>query len=465
MSLNRLSFYGFLALLVWLPLPLASNRIWAWSVAGLWVALICFTMLASYRREIDSFPTHRLKQFRWLLIPLAIFQLWVMCQLIPLPVNVLNWISPFASDIYQSVGVQIGSITLDPFATRMGLAKGGIYYLFVLCAILLIDSADRVRLTLIILLASGTFQALYAALEILLGLEYSLVFGMKVIDRANGTFIYHNHLANYLLMCLSMGAGLLVSQLHVSPSMSWRIRIQRWVSGIVSSKMFVRSALVIMVVALVMTRSRMGNSAFFIATLVGGLIAIAFYKSKPRALIALVISLLIVDTFIVGSLFGLAKVKERLESTAIVEETRDEAVLWSIDIIKEVPVTGTGLGSFYSTFPKVSQRNIGYYDHAHNEYVQFAVEVGIPATLLLGSICLYAIFLSIKAMRTRNSKTLKGTALGCFIGITAMLIHVTVDFNLQPSANAMTFLLVLVLAGVSADLPRLKIRGSQEVIV
>ncbi|MDN3684756.1 hypothetical protein QW180_18940 [Vibrio sinaloensis] len=87
---------------------------------------------------------------------------------------------------------------------------------------------------------------------------------MKVSDRANGTFIYHNHLANYLMMCLSLGAGLLVSQLHVSPAGSWHVRIQRWVSGVISSKkMFVRSALVVMVIALVMTRSRMGNTAFF----------------------------------------------------------------------------------------------------------------------------------------------------------------------------------------------------------
>ncbi|MDN3684757.1 O-antigen ligase family protein [Vibrio sinaloensis] len=30
---------------------------------------------------------------------------------------------------------------------------------------------------------------------------------------------------------------------------------------------------------------------------------------------------------------------------------------------------------------------MGFYDHAHNEYFQFAVEVGIPATLMLGIMC------------------------------------------------------------------------------
>ncbi|MFB9217289.1 O-antigen ligase family protein [Vibrio sinaloensis] len=454
MTLNRISFYSLLTLMFWLPLPLASNRIWAWSIAGLFVGFITLCTLFSYYRNINTFPFARIKQFYWLLIPMILFQLWVSIQLLPLPQFVLSWVSPVSAAVYESVGLNFGTISLDAFSTSVGLVKGVVYCLFVLCAIVLIDSVERVKLTLAIMLASGTYQALYAAFEVLLTLDYTPIFGMKVSDRANGTFIYHNHLANYLMMCLSLGAGLLVSQLHVSPAGSWHVRIQRWVSGVISSKMFVRSALVVMVIALVMTRSRMGNTAFFVATLIGGLAALLFYKHKPRALLTLVISLLVVDTLVVGSLFGLAKVKDRIEKTAISEETRDEVLRWSVDLIEAAPLTGTGLGSFYSTFPSVSKSNIGFYDHAHNEYFQFAVEVGIPATLMLGIMCFSALYLTVKAMRTRTSKTLKGTALGCFMAIIGMLIHISVDFNLQPSANAMSFLLVLVLSGVAANLPR-----------
>ncbi|MBC7005670.1 O-antigen ligase family protein [Photobacterium sp. BZF1] len=454
MRLNQISFYSMLVLLVWLPIPLASNRIWAWSIAELWVALTTLTLVLSYRTNWQAFPFERIKRFGWLLVPLGLFQVWTAFQLIPFDLEVLKLLSPFAAEAYENIGADTGRITVNAYATVSGLLKGLTYLLFALCAVVLIDSKQRVKQVLGAIVVSGTFQAFYGAMVVLLGIEYSLVFGIRLPDVATGSFVYKNHLANYLMLCLSLGTGLLIAQLHVSASGSWHERIKRWVSGMMSAKMFVRCVLVVMVIALVMTRSRMGNTAFFAATTIGGLVALLFYRNKPRVLVALIISILVVDTFVVGSIFGLVKVKQRLEQTTMSNETRDEVVQWSMDIIEKMPLTGTGLGSFHSTFPAFSKANIGYYDHAHNDYIQFAVETGIPATLLLGSSCLFAIWLCVKTIRQRSSKTLKGTALGCLMAVVGMLIHISVDFNLQPTANAMTFILVLVLAGCSAHLPK-----------
>lgn len=458
--LNTASFYSLISLLVWLPIPLGSNRIWAWALAGIWVCVCLGMSIMSFRSHWQAFPWQRLKQLQWLVIPLIAFQIWGMVQLIPLSESLLAILSPLASEAYQ-VCDGAGSLSLDRFATYTSVVKGSVYVMFVLAAIILIDSKQRIRTVLVVMLLSGCIQAVYGALVVLLGFEFSPVFGIRLPDVATGSFIYKNHLANYLMMCLCLGAGLLVSQLHVTPSGSWAVRIQRWVSGLISNKMLVRCALIIMVIALVMTRSRMGNSAFFSATLIGGFVALAVYRHKPRALVTLVVSLLLVDTIVVGSLFGIAKVKDRLEQTSLTHETRDEVVQWSLDIIERVPLTGTGLGSFYSIFPAFSQANVGYYDHAHNEYAQFAIEAGLPATLLLGMLCLTALYKTIMTMRRRHSKTMKGTALGCFMAIVGMLIHISVDFNLQPSANAMTFLLVLVLSGVTSVLPSKQRSGAE----
>jgi O-antigen ligase len=443
---------------------------WAWSIAGIWVGTTLITAIFSFRSHWQAFPWYRLKQLKWLLVPVALFQLWTLLQLLPLPVSFLSVISPSAYLSYAQVppisGLQIdvvadrwsvwqefGRISVDPFSTYMSLIKGLIYLIFVLMAIILIDSKKRITWVLYTLLLSGCFQAVYGALVLLFGLEFSPVFGIRLPDVATGSFVYKNHLANYMMMCLCLSTGLLVSQLHVSPSGSWHIRIQRWVAGLISNKMIVRCGLIMMVIALVMTRSRMGNTAFFATTLIGGLTALLFYHQKPRALVALVVSLVLVDTVVVGSLFGLAKVKDRLEQTALTKETRDEVIEWGTLMVEEAPLTGFGGGSFYSTFPKFSFWNIGYYDHAHNEYLQFAAEFGFPMTLMLGAMCLVALYKAINTIRTRRSKTMKGTALGGYMAIVGMLIHISVDFNLQPSANAMTFLMVLVLVGLSSVLP------------
>ncbi|EGA68798.1 O-antigen polymerase [Vibrio sinaloensis DSM 21326] len=450
--LEKLSFYLLLGLIIWLPIPLASNRVWAWSIAEAWIAIQSLLLIASYVITKTPFPFARVWRFSWLLIPLGVFQIWVGFQLIPLSIPTLEQISPSAAELYLQVGSSTGAISLDTHATKTAWVKGLSYTLFAFNAAVLIYTTHRLRQVLYVIVFSGAFQAFYGAMAVLLNWEHSLVFGFKESGVATGSFVYKNHLANYLMLCLALGIGLIVSQLHVSASGNWSERLKRWSDGLISRKMFVRLALVIMVIALVMTRSRMGNTAFFLATTVGAFAALLFYRQKPRALMMLIVSLIIVDTAVVGSVFGLDKVKERLEQTSALQETRDEVVQWSLPIVRDYAVTGTGAGTFYTVFPMYSQYNIGFYDHAHNDYLQFVVEVGIPATLLLGFCWLWAMFIAVKSMRQRNSKTLKGTALGGLIGLIGMLIHISVDFNLQAPANSITFILVLVLVGCSASI-------------
>lgn len=462
--LEKVSYYLLLGLIFWLPIPLASNRVWAWSIAEVWVSIQSILLLMSYVPKERSFPFARVWRYAWLLIPLTLFQIWVAIQLIPLGITQLAILSPSAAELFQNAGSSHGYISLDTHATKTALVKGITYTLFAFNVAVLVYTTFRLKQVLYTIVLSGAFQAFYAAIAVLLDWEQSLVFGFKEVGVATGSFVYKNHLANYLMMCLVLGIGLIISQLHVSPSGSWFERLRRWGEGLVSRKMFVRLALVIMVIALVMTRSRMGNTAFFAATTLGGLVALAFYKYKPRAMVPLIVSLIIVDTVVVGAVFGLDKVKERLEQTSVLKETRDEVIEWSLPIISDFPLTGTGMGSFYTIFPRYTQFNIGYYDHAHNDYLQFAVEAGLPATLLLGFAWIWAIYLTVRSMSKRNSKTLRGTALGCLMGLIGMLMHISVDFNLQAPANAMTFVLLLVLAGSTASIQIIKPKKESEIV-
>ena len=407
-------------------------------------------LLVSYK---GSLPFYLLRPYKVLVIGLLLFQLWVLLQVVPLPLEWLALISEKTAEIYGLVGASAGYISLDSRTTQISLFKGLSYLLFVTNAIFLIRSSRRLKLVALTLVLSGTFQAFYGSISVLLNVHDSLVFGFPEKDIATGSFVYKNHLANYLIMSLSIGVGLIVAQLHISQSGSWYLRLKRILNGILSSKMLIRMCLIVMVIALVMTRSRMGNTAFFVATTLCGLIALLYYKNKPRALLALVVSVIAIDTIVIGALFGLDKVKNRLVETSLGAESRDQVVIWSMDIIRDFPVFGTGMGSFYTVFPMYSKSDIGFYDHAHNDYVQFMVEAGIPATLLLGGVVLFSLTRSFNTIRVRNSKTMKGLALGTLMATVGMLIHISVDFNLQPMANALTFILVLVIANATAVLP------------
>ena len=137
----------------------------------------------------------------------------------------------------------------------------------------------------------------------------------------------------------------------------------------------------------------------------------------------MLVSLFIIDIFILGAWFGVDKVKSHIQSTSFSQETRDEVNIYSLSLIKERPLTGFGAGSFYAVFPEVQGSDVtSFYDHAHNEYLQFSVELGIPATLLLGIVVLWSLWQCMQTMRLRHHSLMKGVAFGCMTAIIGMLI-------------------------------------------
>ncbi len=322
---------------------------------------------------------------------------------------------------------------------------------------------DReLKLLCYVVVASGVFQATYGSILNLQGIEISPVFGVAEGNRARGSFVYQNHFANYLALALSLGLGLLMAELSSrTMQWNWRALSRTLLESLLSTKILLRLALIIMVVGLVLSRSRMGNAAFFTALLVISLYAIWFYKSKPALLKPLVISIFVFDMIALGSIFGIEKLQQRYEDTSFASETRDDVVRDSLPILQDAPWFGHGGGSFYTVFPAYQPSHYHwFYDHAHNEYLQFGIELGIPLTLMLGAWLLWLLWLNLKTMRVKQNKLSRGIAFGCSIAIVHMLIHNLVDFNLQAPANAVLFITVLCLSCIVFTRQDVKVLGS-----
>jgi O-antigen ligase len=279
-------------------------------------------------------------------------------------------------------------------------------------------------------------------------MELSPLFSVAEGDRARGSFVYQNHFANYLALCLSLAIGWIISELATEKHRSnAKAKLREALGTLLSTKMLLRLAVVVMVIGLILSRSRMGNSAFFVALAITALLAIFCYKKPPRLLKPLVLSIFVLDLIIVGAMFGVDKVKQRLEETSFAGESRDEVVLHSMPLLEQHWLTGSGAGSFYTVFPAYQQGvYTGFYDHAHNDYLQFAIELGVPLTLVLGAWQLYALWLCLQTMRRRNTRFYKGIAFGAMMANLHMLLHSTVDFNLQAPANALLFVSILALS-------------------
>jgi O-antigen ligase len=135
----------------------------------------------------------------------------------------------------------------------------------------------------------------------------------------------------------------------------------------------------------------------------------------------------------------------------------DRKAIWrdTVQLIDGHPWLGTGLGTFPLAYPSVQTAFAGkFVNHAHNDYLEFASELGIPATVLLFGAVFYVLLQSAKTFRGSKIQFEKTIALGCFGSLFAISLHSLTDFNLQIPANALVFAVVLGLAHANSTARR-----------
>jgi putative inorganic carbon (HCO3(-)) transporter len=377
------------------------------------------------------------------------FLLFVFVQTIPLPASIVELLSPNALSLQKLGGSTHYYLSTDFGQTQISLLKSVSYFCLFSITLMLVRDTKTLKTLLLTILMAASIQALYGTVEVLMGLQHSLIFGLKVGDAVTGTFVYKNHFANYIMLGLSAGVGLMVASLQETRANNTRDLIRSIANTLLGNKALIRICLAIMVIALVMSKSRMGNVAFFVSMTLCGLIALALIKNRNRGLTILIVSMFIIDMFILSAWFGLDKVQERLVQTSFTQESRDEVVLDSLPIIQDFPIFGSGGGSFYSIFPQYKSSEIhSFYDHLHNDYLQMTIEYGIPASLILSILVFWSLFKALHAMKHRKMSIMKGAAFAVCMAIFGMLIHMTVDFPLQAPANAAYFVVFLALAWI-----------------
>ena len=435
---DRFLFYAFLGLLLWVPLPFGSNVTWASSLMQTWVFLIAILWLVQYYRGKVSLNQPFVRAWPVTACLLATL-LWVVVQSLPLPAGVLGLLSPRALDIHSTTH-SYPSLSLDVYATRQAALQTLAYLLFFCLTLLLVNNERRIKRLALAIILGGLFQAAYGSLTMLSGGGV-----------ATGTFINRNHQAGYLEMCLATGVGLMLAELSSTRAAGWRDSVRELLRTLLGNKARVRLALVVMVTGLVLTRSRMGNVAFVASlTGVGAFYLLAVRKLSGRT-ITFFASLLVIDLLVVGNFFGIEKVAERFQQTSIQrEEDRYDTDRDALAMLRDFPLTGIGAGSFHAVYPMYTSAVVvtGFTRHAHDDYLQFACELGLVFAAVLGTVLLASLWTAIRAQLKRRDPLLQGMGFAATMAIVALLIHSAVDFNLQIPANAAMFVVMLALGWV-----------------
>ena len=443
------------------PFPLGSNRGWAWGLleAGLFVAAACW-VVAWLRGEVRT-PGALAEAWPAFAV-LGAWLGWLVAYWIPLPLAWVQVLSPEAGRLYAAVagygeGGGTAYLSVDPGASFSFWLKSCAYAAAFFLAMALCRTRERLRLVAYVLVMSGLVQAVFGGLMHLAG-ENVVAFGTSIphASQASGGFVNRNHLAGFLEITLAVGIGLMISDLENAGPLSWRRFVRDLAQVVLSRKAPLRIFLVVMVVGLVMTRSRMGNTAFFASLLVAGCVALALSRHATRSTMLLVASLVVMDIFIAGAWFGVEKTVQRIEQTTTQDvEERVDPSGQALTIFRDFPLFGSGAGTFYTAFSRYRSEDIlPFYDFVHNDYVQMLTDTGVIGLALIGLFALMALVAALLAQARRRDPLARGMGFSAVMGITALGIHSIVDFNLQIPANAFAFMLLLAFGWLSLYLGR-----------
>jgi O-antigen ligase len=145
---------------------------------------------------------------------------------------------------------------------------------------------------------------------------------------------------------------------------------------------------------------------------------------------------------------GAESVVERFQSVSqeYPQSDHNRLSIWrdTFKLIGQHPFLGSGLGTFPIAYTAVQTTFLdGFVNHAHNDYLELASDLGIPAALGLAGCFVWLFVRAVRSSRCAGNYFDRFLALGCAGSILAILLHSLADFNLYIPGNALVFASIL----------------------
>jgi O-antigen ligase len=371
--------------------------------------------------------------------------------------NVLQWpmlglilialiqLLPLRSPDIAAVGSVplVRSLSFDPYATRLTLIQLIALLTYFAATFIFVDVPRRLKLLVRTITIFGFLLAIFGLTQQFT--SPSKIYWIREPPQAQpfGPFVNRHHFAGYMELAMALPLGLLFS------------------GSLEKEKRFIYLfAVGLMALALIFTNSRGGmialgaEIAFLVATTLfwkRGNPESSGTKSRIRSttIKAGVALAMIVAVLAAVVLLGGEDVLRRVVGTVQNDDpTSGRTHFWSVtlDIIKNHPIIGIGLGAFSVVYTGYDSRN-GLYrlEQAHNDYLQILADAGIIGAIL-GLFFVVNLFRIGFARRETSDNFRRGVVNGALAGCFAALVHSFFDFTLHTTANALLFLTLAAIA-------------------
>jgi O-antigen ligase len=436
---------GLMGLLAFLPIPFGSNRPWASALMGVWVGVL----LALERFDRHEKPPRRPLPWRRLSLATGLFAavlVWGAIQATPW--TPVSWHHPLWAETAALTQSNIGAISLAPSAATDSLIRLLAYAgLFLLALRAGLDAAIAYRLLRVVTWTVGAV-ALYGLIVQLFGGTTILWYKKWAYEGfLSATFVNKNTFATYAGLGLTGALALLWRRLkHAVPRNAFQAPRARWVAmvetlGPADIPVFLLP--VLLLTALVLSGSRAGFVAGLFGTFVFLLGLVLNRRWSGRKGLGLLAGALLLVALVVA--FGQdGLLLTRTDDGQVADDVAQRLTVYRLtwNAIAANPWLGFGLGAFEPAFRLYRDASVhGWFEHVHNDYLEAAFELGVPAALaLLAALLLLISSVAQGAINRRRREIFPLVALAASVGIG---VHSLVDFGLQIPAIAGTFSVLL----------------------
>jgi O-antigen ligase len=414
--------------LAWTALNKSGVSAFDWYVSLVLIGLAYIAFWIRPRRMLSpSLPGRLIWTIRGLL-------LYLIFQAIPLPLAVLQFFSPSRAALTRAVlpvagPIGFAPISVDPAAHVLWLLTlAGCAAAFFLVRDLAFRLQNRFFLVILPLLAVATLEALLGLFQVANG-----------ADQAIGSYSSRDHYCCILELALpiSITLGLFYFSRRTAGSI-WPV--------LQAAACWTMSALLTLGIFLSLSRAGWVDSLLSVLVL---FLLILFPRLPSNAWrLAITGTLLLV----LAALFLFATPEAMLTRLAgtLSPESEGRLYIWRelAPLLHDFRWFGTGLMGFDPTFLKyqafVNARRI---DFAHNDFLQYLIELGLVGFLpLLASVggIIWPLARGSWPRPGSNSRSeMRVLVIGCVASVFALFLHSLVDFNLYVPANVFAFAWIL----------------------
>lgn len=449
-------------------MPLVFGVVHAWSeeiviiLSG--AIVICFLLKLVHQHDQTVIWT-------WAYVPLGVFLLIPIFQLIPLPMSLIGIVSPNTAALKTELlgdlpkaDALLRSMTLSfyPYATRhdlrLVLAVAGVFVV----VLNVFRRPDQIKqLLMATALIGGTIAIITLGQNLFGNGKIYWFVPTRHGGDYSGPFVNHSNYGQFMNLSIGAAFALLLVRLHedfaakkITPP-----AISEYLSSGRAKPVALLVAVMSLCVATVFVSLTRGGMVSMLIAMTFTVLVLALQRSlKGNGWIIAVMALM---AFMLVLYISFDAVYDRLATLRDFHEAKsgrlqilkDIAVAWT-----KFPVLGTGLGTHLVVYPMFDRSIIvPLAAHAENEYAQVLEETGLIGllTLLMFGI---VIWLNYARDIRNNGPAICSATYGIGFGILAILIHSLSDFGQHLPANAILSAvfcaLILVLARQGQDRAR-----------